>query len=121
MWEKMNHLMKIGLNELQTLTEKMLISRELKTAPGIFICLGHQLAAQAHIKLLKKATQEVLKKLDPDIFSISSHYQNLIETSKRIISVGENLNVYKIAKKVAQRMGEKICSFITMVAVKIIF
>ena len=97
-----------GLNELQILTEKMLISRELKTAPGIFICLGHQLAAQAHIKLLKKATKEVLKKLNPDIFSISSHYQNLIETSKRIIKVGENLNVYKDNSLVAKGWNDPL-------------
>ena len=42
----------------------MLLSRELKSTPGIYL-FRHQLAAQAY-KLLK-ATQEVLKKLDPDV------------------------------------------------------
>ena len=76
--ETFSHL-NFGLRELQLLTEKILTSRELKTAPGIFICLGHQLAAQAHIRLIKKATKEILENLNPEIFSSDSHYQNLVE------------------------------------------
>ena len=65
--ETFSHL-NFGLSELQSLTEKMLTSRELKTAPAIFICLGHQLAAQAHIRLIKKATNEILENLNSEIF-----------------------------------------------------
>ena len=91
-----------GLDELQSLTEKMLTSRELKTAPAIFICLGHQLAAQGHIRLIKKAAHEILENLSPDIFSISAHYYNLIETCKKVIKTGQNLNVFKDNKLVAK-------------------
>ena len=44
----------ISLNDLLSFTEDLILSRGLKTAPSIFICLGHQLAAQAHINLIKK-------------------------------------------------------------------
>ena len=41
------------------LTEQILLSRSPTSAPAIFICLGHQLAAQAHISLLRKAVAAV--------------------------------------------------------------
>ena len=85
----------ITLNELQEFTEELLLSRGLKTAPSIFICLGHQLAAQAHIKLIKKATSEILNSLKPEIIDSSYHYENLLVTCKEIINTGENLSIYK--------------------------
>ena len=105
--ETFSHL-NFGLRELQSLTEKILTSRELKTAPGIFICLGHQLAAQAHIRLIKKATKEILENLNPEIFSSDSHYQNLVEKSKLIVSIGENLSVYKDQKIVAKGWNDPL-------------
>jgi len=84
----------ISLEDLLKFTEDLLLSRGLKTAPSIFICLGHQLAAQAHINLLKKVTNEILNNLDPNIIN-QIHYENLKEKCKKIVSVGENLSVYK--------------------------
>ena len=85
----------ISLNELQEFTEDLLLSRGLKTAPSIFICLGHQLAAQAHIKLIKKATKQILNLLTPETIDSYCHYESLINTCKEIIKTGENLSIYK--------------------------
>ncbi|MGL5795088.1 MAG: hypothetical protein ACRC06_11945, partial [Waterburya sp.] len=51
---------KCSLEELHCLVEKLLISRSPTSALGLFICLGHQLAAQGHINLIKRAVREVL-------------------------------------------------------------
>lgn len=40
--------------------EQLLLSRFPTSAPAIFICLAHQLAAQAHIRLIQRAVREVL-------------------------------------------------------------
>ena len=52
---------KCSLDDLHILTEKILLSRSPTSAPAIFICLGHQLAAQAHINLIQKAVKQVLE------------------------------------------------------------
>ncbi|MGQ9872329.1 hypothetical protein [Leptodesmis sp.] len=46
---------KASLEELHRFTEQLLLSRSPTSAPAIFICLGHQLAAQAHIWLIQQA------------------------------------------------------------------
>ena len=97
-----------GLDELQLLTEKMLLSRGLKTAPAIFICLGHQLAAQGHIRLIKKATNEILENITPEIFSTNAYYNNLQETCHRIIKTAQNLRVFKDNKLVAKGWDDKL-------------
>jgi hypothetical protein len=50
-----------SLSDLHCLVEKLLISRSPTSAPALFICLGHQLAAQGHIHLIKRAVQQVLE------------------------------------------------------------
>lgn len=42
---------KCSLDNLHCLVEKLLISRSPTSALALFICLGHQLAAQRHINL----------------------------------------------------------------------
>ena len=85
----------ITLKDLQTTVEDLLISRGLKTAPSIFICLGHQLAAQGHIGLIKNATEEILNKVDPITINSVLHYENLKSKCKEIIELAENLSIYK--------------------------
>ncbi|MEH2122083.1 hypothetical protein [Nostoc sp.] len=51
---------KCSLDDLHCLVEKLLISRSPISALALFICLGHQLAAQGHINLIKRAVQQVL-------------------------------------------------------------
>ena len=85
----------ISLDELQELTEELILSRGLKTAPSIFICLGHQLAAQAHIRLIKKAVNQIVNLMKPEVVCSKCHYENLLNTCKEIINTGENLSIYK--------------------------
>jgi hypothetical protein len=49
-----------SLNDLHCIVEDLLISRSPTSAVALFICLGHQLAAQGHINLIKRAVQQVL-------------------------------------------------------------
>ena len=49
-----------SLDDLHELVEKLLISRSPTSALALFICLGHQLAAQGHVNLLRKAVRQVL-------------------------------------------------------------
>jgi len=49
-----------SLDDLHALIERLLISRSPTSALALFICLGHQLAAQGHINLIKRAVRQVL-------------------------------------------------------------
>ncbi len=49
-----------SLEDLQTLMQRILLARSPTSAPALFICLGHQLAAQAHIRLIQQAVKQVL-------------------------------------------------------------
>ena len=42
------------------LIDKLLISRSPGSAPAIFICVGHQLAAECHIRLIRRAVKEIM-------------------------------------------------------------
>lgn len=46
--------------DMVKLTEKIILGRTPNSAPAIFVCLGHQLAAQAHISLIRQAVDAVL-------------------------------------------------------------
>jgi hypothetical protein len=51
---------KCSLDDLHCLVEKLLLSRSPTSALVLFICIGHQLAAQGHINLIKRAVRQVL-------------------------------------------------------------
>jgi hypothetical protein len=46
--------------DIFNLIDKLLISRSPASAPAIFICVGHQLAAECHIRLIRRAVKEIL-------------------------------------------------------------
>ena len=48
-----------GLDDLLALMDQLLLHRSIGSGPTIFICLGHQLAAASHIRLLQRAVEEV--------------------------------------------------------------
>lgn len=50
----------LSLEDLLALVDQLLLRRSAESAPTIFICLGHQLAAASHIRLIKRAVREVL-------------------------------------------------------------
>ena len=91
----------INLEDLQDVAEEIIITRDSNSAPAIFICLGHQLAAQAHIEIIKRATNQILRFLrNPK--ENNYYLKNLKKKCKEIISVGESLCVYKNEKIVAK-------------------
>ena len=92
-----------SLEDLQTLTERILLARSPTSAPAIFICLGHQLAAQAHVRLIQRAVEQVFAletlKFDTDGNALKA----LKRICRRIQAVGQNL---KVKKKTGQVVAE---------------
>lgn len=84
-----------NLEDLLVLVEQLLLHRSPGSGPSVFICLGHQLAAAAHVRLLRRAVRDVLSAgplpLDPAGRALAS----LQGTCRRIAEVGENLAVIK--------------------------
>ncbi|WOB45129.1 hypothetical protein HNI00_19755 [Thermoleptolyngbya oregonensis NK1-22] len=84
-----------SLEDLHRLVERLLISRSPTSALALFICLGHQLAAQAHINLIKQAVREVLSldslPRDPD----GKMLKALRRVCQRIEAVGSSLKITK--------------------------
>ncbi len=82
-------------DDVFALVEKLLLSRSPRSAPAIFICVSHQLAAECHIRLLRQAVQEVLElkilKRDEGGEALAS----LQAACEKIKAVGENLKIEK--------------------------
>lgn len=81
--------------ELLLLTEQILLSRSPTSAPALFICLGHQLAAQAHVRLVKRAVETVLAL--PELRGDRNHQalHSLQRVCKKIQTVGQSLVIKK--------------------------
>ncbi len=90
------------LEDILGLTDELLLHRFPSSGPSIFICLGHQLAAASHIRLIKRAVREVANlahlPLDLDRTAISS----LQRVCERIAQVGASLPVIKNGKTLAE-------------------
>ena len=84
-----------SLEDILCLTDELLQRRSTGSGPCIFICLGHQLAAASHVRLLRRAVREVSAlthlPLDPERRALSS----LQRVCRRIAEVGESLPVIK--------------------------
>ncbi|MEM9255827.1 MAG: hypothetical protein AAGA91_10275, partial [Pseudomonadota bacterium] len=89
------------LEETLQLTDELLLHRFAGSAPCIFICLGHQLAAVSHIRLLRRAVEEVMAThsltLDKDGHALSS----LKRVCAQISQLGESLQVRKAGEVIA--------------------
>ncbi len=81
--------------DLLDLSEELILSRRLRSAPSIFICLGHQLAAQAHIRLIKKAVQDILENIDETLINQPNSREALQQVCNRIKSLGTKLRIVK--------------------------
>ena len=98
----------IGLQDLQEVVESLLLSRTHKSAPHVFICIGHQLVAQAHVNLIKKAVVEIRLKL-VDVLDVSSYqYQLMMQLCDEIESVGLDLKIVKDEKIVADGWNDPL-------------
>ena len=93
---------KTNLQDLLGLTEQLLLTRSAGSAPSTFICLAHQLAAAAHILLIKRAVREVFNTdslaLDPKRYAIKA----LQRACHRIFEIGESLPIVKNGAMIAQ-------------------
>ena len=78
----------ISLKELQFVIENLLTARSHKSAPHVFICIGHQLSAQAHINLIKKGVAAIRSELSSCVRDIEA--------------VGSNLEIHKNGEAVAR-------------------
>lgn len=90
-----------SLEDILTLIDQLMLRRSTGSGPCIFICLGHQLAAASHIRLIKRAVREVMQltklPLDADGFALSS----LRRICEHISSIGESLPVRKNGETIA--------------------
>ncbi len=84
-----------NLEDLLALVDELLLRRSPGNGPAIFVCLGHQLAAVSHIRLIKQAVREGMNATripnDP-----SNKLLNALQgVCKKISDVGESLQVIK--------------------------
>jgi hypothetical protein len=90
-----------NLDDILELVDQLLMRRSTGSGPSIFICLGHQLAAASHIRLLQRATRDVLGlarlPMDPEGRCLSI----LQRLCSHIVEVGESLPVLKRGTVVA--------------------
>ena len=91
-----------SLDDVLSLTDELLLHRYPSSGPSIFICLGHQLAAASHIRLIKRAVHEVTNTdhlpLDAEGMAIAS----LQRVCDRIAQVGAALPIVKGGKTIAR-------------------
>ena len=92
----------ISLAELQLVIENLVTSRTHKSAPHVFICIGHQLSAQAHINLIKKAVDAIRSELST-VCGLSQFQRELLSScTGEIEAVGGNLEIHKNGEAVAR-------------------
>jgi hypothetical protein len=82
-------------DDVFALVERLLLARSLRSAPCVFICLGHQLAAHGLVRLLRRAVAEIRATpalpRDRDGDALAA----LQDACDRIRAVGEKLAVRK--------------------------
>ncbi|MGH8002295.1 MAG: hypothetical protein ACREPR_23415 [Brasilonema sp.] len=81
--------------DMFALVEKLLISRSPASAPVIFICVGHQLAAECHIRLIRKAVKQLLGMTSLERDKDGRAFKSLQEVAERIEAMGKTLKVKK--------------------------
>jgi hypothetical protein len=90
-----------SLDDLLTLVDQLLLRRSTGSGPAVFICLGHQLAAASHVRLIRRASREVLAlprlPMDPGGRTLSA----LKRVCASIAGIGESLLVLKRGETVA--------------------
>ncbi len=77
------------------LGERLLVTRSSRSAPVLFICLGHQLAAACHIQLLQKTVQTVLSTDSLYFDADGEALAHLKSICQRIQAVGASLHIRK--------------------------
>lgn len=86
---------KASLEDLHRLAERLILSRSPMSAVVLFICLGHQLAAQAHINLIRQAVDQVLSLDQLARDERGKALRALKQACEQIQTVGRSLKVRK--------------------------
>lgn len=81
--------------DMFALVEKLLISRSPTSAAVIFICVGHQLAAEGHIRLIRRAVKQVLSLTSLERDKDGRAIKSLQEVATRIATMGKTLQIKK--------------------------
>jgi hypothetical protein len=89
------------LGDLLGLVDELLMQRSSSSGPVIFICLGHQLAAASHVRLIKRAVREVANQPHLPLDRSGMAMASLQRICQRISEVGENLPVIKRGETIA--------------------
>ncbi|MFV8819018.1 hypothetical protein [Haliea sp. E17] len=90
-----------GLDDLLSLVDELLLRRSTDSGPSIFICLGHQLAASSHIRLLRRAVTEIEATTHLPLDDNGRILANLKRVAGDIREMGENLQVIKNGEVIA--------------------
>jgi GMP synthase-like glutamine amidotransferase len=91
------------LTDLQQFSQELILARSPTSAPALFICLGHQLAAQAHVGLLQRAVKEVEQMDSLARDQKGKALSTLKSVCREIHEVGRSLSV---AKKTGEVVAE---------------
>jgi len=84
-----------NLEDLLELVDELLLRRSPGNGPAIFVCLGHQLAAVSHIRLIKQAVREVMNSTGIPNDRSGRLLSTLQSVCKKITDVAESLQVIK--------------------------
>jgi hypothetical protein len=97
-----------SLSDILDVTDELLLHRSASSGPAIFICLGHQLAAASHIRLLKRAVREVANLTTLPLDAGGNAMASLKRVCRRIAEVGENLPVIKQGSTLASGWNDTL-------------
>jgi hypothetical protein len=91
----------LSLDDMAGLIDELLMQRSSNSGPTLFICLGHQLAAVSHIRLIRRAVREVVELTHLPLDTTGTVIGSLQRVCKRIAEVGDSLRVVKSEESVA--------------------
>ncbi|NJL57156.1 hypothetical protein HC928_19970 [bacterium] len=89
--------------DVLNLIERLLLSRSPQSAPVIMICVSHQLAAECHVRLLKRAVQDICNTETLGRDRDGEALLSLKAICEKIRSVGETLNIEKRDGRIVAR------------------
>jgi hypothetical protein len=89
------HGASVGLDDLLALVDQLQMRRSSGSGPSIFLCLGHQLAAASHVRLLKRAVREVMHLSYLPLDRDGRALQSLQMLCLRIGEIGASLPIVK--------------------------
>ncbi len=89
-------------DDILSLIDELLLRRSTDSGPSIFICLGHQLAATSHIRLLRRAVREIMATDTLPLDDSGRTLANLKRVASLIENMGSTLQVIKSDEVIAR-------------------